>query len=63
MGKIGRNKKKCEVYKKEGKREKNKKMKQLRYELKMEKAKQRKIIREEKRKKIKTDVTVASVAS
>jgi len=44
--KAGRNKKKCEQYKLSHRREKNKEAKKLRYEMKMEKAKQRKLKRQ-----------------
>ena len=44
--KIGRNKKKCERYRAEGRRKKNKELKILRRELKFEKAKDRRLKRE-----------------
>ena len=44
--KIGRNKSKSDRYRLEGKREKNKEVKKLRYELKMEKSKERRLEKE-----------------
>ena len=47
--KIGRNSAKCGRYAMEGRREKNKELKKMRYELKMEKAKKRRLTRETKK--------------
>ena len=60
--KVGRNKQKCERYKLANKRERNKEAKKLRYEIKMEKSKARKLKREEKKKLAKAEAPVEEIS-
>ena len=58
--KVGRNKQKCERYQTAHTREKNKETKKLRYELKMENSKERKLKREEKKKLAKAEAPIST---
>ncbi len=56
--KIGGKKKKCERYRLAKTREKNKKIKKLRYEIRMEKAKAGKLRRKKKKEQAKAEASV-----
>jgi hypothetical protein len=56
--KIGRDKKKCERYKLEMAKEKNKERKKLRYKTKMEKAKVGKLKRLKKKEQVKAEAPI-----